>query len=61
MRVGWKWCYLKNMYYKLYDKSWTVPNDRGIDNIRFKIFGDGPLKVEFEDFAKSLNVNAIFV
>lgn len=35
-------------------------NRRGINNIEFLVMGEGPLRKEFEDYAKQLKVNAVF-
>lgn len=37
-----------------------VLNNKGIDNIKFIIMGDGPLKLEFEEYAKEKNINCEF-
>lgn len=36
-------------------------NDRKINNIKFVVIGDGPLKHEFENYANSKNINAEFM
>ena len=35
-------------------------NDKGINNIKFVIMGDGPLKSDFEEYAKNKNINCEF-
>ncbi len=37
-----------------------ILNDKGINNIKFVVMGNGPLKNEFENYAKELNVNCEF-
>ncbi len=37
-----------------------ILNDKGINNIKFIIMGDGPLKSEFEKYAKEKNVDCEF-
>lgn len=37
-------------------KALKILEDKGIGNIRFIVLGDGPLKDEFQNFAKSLNI-----
>lgn len=37
-----------------------VLNNKGINNIKFIIMGDGPLKSEFEEYAKEKNVDCEF-
>lgn len=37
-----------------------ILNDKGIKNIRFSLFGNGPLQIEFEEYAKQKNVNCDF-
>jgi len=34
--------------------------DKGIDNIRFIVMGDGPLKSKFEDYSKSKQISILF-
>lgn len=35
-------------------------NDKGINNIKFVIMGDGPLKLDFENYAREKNINCEF-
>ncbi len=35
--------------------------DKGIDNLKFIVLGDGPLKVKFEEYAKKKEVDAVFM
>ena len=37
-----------------------ILNEKGINNIKFVVMGDGPLKQEFEEYAKEKNVNCEF-
>ena len=37
-----------------------ILNDSGINNIKFIVMGDGPLRLKFEEHARSLNVNIEF-
>ena len=38
----------------------SILNKKGIDNIKFIVMGDGPLKQEFEEYAKERNINCEF-
>lgn len=37
-----------------------ILNDKGISNLKFIVMGDGPLKPDFEDYAKNKNINYEF-
>ena len=37
-----------------------IVKDKGINNIKFVVMGDGPHKSKFETYAKKLGVNAVF-
>lgn len=45
---------------KLVIDAIKILNDKGINNIKFVIMGDGPLKQEFDNYAKNKNVNCEF-
>lgn len=38
----------------------SILNKKGINNIKFIVMGDGPLKQEFEEYAKERNINCEF-
>lgn len=38
----------------------SILNKKGINNIKFIVMGDGPLKKEFEEYAKERNINCEF-
>lgn len=38
----------------------SILNKKGINNIKFIVMGDGPLKQEFEEYAKARNINCEF-
>lgn len=42
-------------------KAINLLNNKGYNNLEFKILGDGPLLTNLKDSAKKLNVNAIFL
>ncbi len=37
-----------------------ILNDKGINNLRFSLFGNGPLEEEFKNYAKEKNINCDF-
>lgn len=37
-----------------------IAKDKGIDNIKFMVIGDGPLRHKFEDYANSLGIKCSF-
>ena len=39
----------------------SILNSKGIKNIKFVVMGDGPLKSEFEDYARGKNVDVEFL
>lgn len=45
---------------KLVIDAIKILNDKGINNIKFVIMGDGPLKQKFDNYAKNKNVNCEF-
>ena len=42
-------------------KAISILRERGIENIVFKVMGDGPLKKDFEAHANELNINSDFM
>ena len=41
-------------------KAIRILEDKGINNVVFKVMGDGPLKNDFEKYAKELNIKSDF-
>ncbi|CEP49073.1 glycosyltransferase family 4 protein [Paraclostridium sordellii] len=45
---------------KVVMKSLKIIKDKGINNIKFMVLGDGPLKSVFENYSKELNIDVKF-
>ena len=45
----------------VFKSAWTIDGTLNMQNIKFIVMGDGPLKSEFEDYAREKNVNAEFL